>query len=97
LTLTLRDPRECKVAEGLTWSLPRKSDGSHNQTSSRDVRRERVRTLHFYDETSLLNPDERVDSLSRLLFQYYGMDLLGPPLLGKWKVEEDGRIIALVD
>jgi hypothetical protein len=56
-----------------------------------------VRTLHFYDETSLLNPDERVDSLSRLLFQYYGMDLLGPPLLGKWKVEEDGRIIALVD
>ncbi|HZE27069.1 MAG TPA: cupin domain-containing protein, partial [Terriglobales bacterium] len=28
----------------------------------------------------------------RRLFHDHGMDLLGPPLLGKWKVEEDGRI-----
>jgi len=28
----------------------------------------------------------------RQLFHDHGMDLLGPPLLGKWKVEEDGRI-----
>jgi DNA-binding transcriptional MerR regulator/mannose-6-phosphate isomerase-like protein (cupin superfamily) len=28
----------------------------------------------------------------RQLFHEHGMDLLGPPLLGKWKVEEDGRI-----
>ena len=28
----------------------------------------------------------------RRLFHDYGMDLLGPPLLGEWKVEEDGRI-----
>src|SRR3984893_10006965 len=28
----------------------------------------------------------------RQLFHDHGMDLLGPPLLGEWKVEEDGRI-----
>jgi DNA-binding transcriptional MerR regulator len=28
----------------------------------------------------------------RRLFHDHGMDLLGPPLLGEWKVEEDGRI-----
>ena len=28
----------------------------------------------------------------RRLFHDHGMDLLGPPLLGKWKVEENGRI-----
>ncbi len=28
----------------------------------------------------------------RQLFHDHGMDLLGPPLAGKWKVEEDGRI-----
>jgi DNA-binding transcriptional MerR regulator len=28
----------------------------------------------------------------RRLFRDHGMDLLGPPLLGEWKVEEDGRI-----
>ena len=28
----------------------------------------------------------------RRLFHDHGMDLLGPPLAGKWKVEEDGRI-----
>jgi DNA-binding transcriptional MerR regulator len=32
-----------------------------------------------------------IDELRRL-FQEHGMDLLGPPLLGNWKVEEDGRI-----
>jgi hypothetical protein len=37
LTLTLRDPRECKQRQGLAWSLPRKSDGLHSQTSGRDV------------------------------------------------------------
>jgi DNA-binding transcriptional MerR regulator len=28
----------------------------------------------------------------RRLFHDHGMELLGPPLLGEWKVEEDGRI-----
>jgi DNA-binding transcriptional MerR regulator/quercetin dioxygenase-like cupin family protein len=28
----------------------------------------------------------------RRLFRDHGMDLLGPPLVGEWKVEEDGRI-----
>ena len=28
----------------------------------------------------------------RRLFHHHGMDLLGPPLVGEWKVEEDGRI-----
>jgi len=28
----------------------------------------------------------------RQLFHDHGMDLLGPPLLGEWKVEKDGRI-----
>jgi len=28
----------------------------------------------------------------RRLFSDHGMDLLGPPLLGEWKVEKDGRI-----
>jgi DNA-binding transcriptional MerR regulator/quercetin dioxygenase-like cupin family protein len=32
-----------------------------------------------------------VDEVRRL-FQEHGMDLLGPPLLGEWKVGEDGRI-----
>jgi DNA-binding transcriptional MerR regulator/quercetin dioxygenase-like cupin family protein len=31
----------------------------------------------------------------RRLFHDYGMDLLGPPLVGEWKVEEDGRITQL--
>jgi len=32
------------------------------------------------------------DQLGRL-FQDHGMDLLGPPLVGEWSVDEDGRII----
>ena len=32
-----------------------------------------------------------VDEIRRL-FQEHGMDLLGPTLLGEWKVGEDGRI-----
>jgi uncharacterized cupin superfamily protein len=28
----------------------------------------------------------------RRLFHDHGMDLLGPPLVGKWKVEKDGRV-----
>ena len=32
-----------------------------------------------------------IDELRRL-FRDHGMDLVGPPLLGEWKVEEDGRI-----
>ncbi len=32
----------------------------------------------------------------RRLFDDHGMDLLGPPLAGKWKVEEDGRITQIV-
>jgi hypothetical protein len=28
----------------------------------------------------------------RRLFHDHGMDLLGPPLVGEWKVEQDGRI-----
>jgi DNA-binding transcriptional MerR regulator/quercetin dioxygenase-like cupin family protein len=32
-----------------------------------------------------------VDEIRRL-FQEHGMDLLGPPLLGEWKVGQDGRI-----
>ena len=31
----------------------------------------------------------------RRLFQDHGMDLLGPPLTGEWKVEADGRMIQL--
>jgi DNA-binding transcriptional MerR regulator/quercetin dioxygenase-like cupin family protein len=34
------------------------------------------------------------DELCRL-FHDHGMDLVGPPLLGEWKVEEDGRIVQL--
>jgi len=29
----------------------------------------------------------------RRLFHDHGMDLLGPPLLGEWKVDKDGRVV----
>jgi DNA-binding transcriptional MerR regulator/quercetin dioxygenase-like cupin family protein len=36
----------------------------------------------------------RFDAFHRF-FQDHGMELTGPPLLGKWKVEEDGRMVQL--
>ena len=51
----------------------------------------------FFRELGKYNGKPYVhDALSidefRRLFHDHGMDLLGPPLLGEWKVEEDGRI-----
>jgi DNA-binding transcriptional MerR regulator len=51
----------------------------------------------FFRELSKYNGKPNVHealSLNELarLYRDHGMDLLGPPLLGEWKVEEDGRI-----
>ena len=31
----------------------------------------------------------------RRLFQAHGMEIVGPPLLGQWKVDDEGRIIQI--
>jgi quercetin dioxygenase-like cupin family protein len=31
----------------------------------------------------------------RRLFQDHGMELTGPPILGEWKIEDDGRMVQL--
>jgi DNA-binding transcriptional MerR regulator/quercetin dioxygenase-like cupin family protein len=49
------------------------------------------RELGRYDDNSHVHEALSIDELSRL-FHDHGMDLLGPPLAGKWKVEENGRI-----
>lgn len=54
----------------------------------------------FYRELGKYNARPHVhealsfDELCRL-FHNHGMDLLGPPMAGEWKVEEDGRITQL--
>ena len=49
------------------------------------------RELGKYSGKPYVHEALSIDELRRL-FHDHGMDLLGPPLLGKWKVEEDGRI-----
>ena len=52
------------------------------------------RELGKYNGEPYVHEALSIDELRRL-FHDHGMDLLGPPLLGKWKVEEDGRITQL--
>ena len=49
------------------------------------------RELGKYNGKPYVHEAMSIDELRRL-FHDHGMDLLGPPLLGEWKVEEDGRI-----
>jgi DNA-binding transcriptional MerR regulator len=49
------------------------------------------RELGKYNGKPYVHEALLIDEFHRL-FQDHGMDLLGPPLLGEWKVEEDGRI-----
>jgi DNA-binding transcriptional MerR regulator/quercetin dioxygenase-like cupin family protein len=49
------------------------------------------RELGKYDGKPYVHEALSIDEFRRL-FHEHGMDLLGPPLLGEWKVEEDGRI-----
>ncbi len=49
------------------------------------------RELGKYDGKPYVHEVLSIDEFRRL-FHDHGMDLLGPPLLGEWKVEEDGRI-----
>jgi DNA-binding transcriptional MerR regulator len=49
------------------------------------------RELGKYNGKPYVHEILSIDELRRL-FHDHGMDLLGPPLLGKWKVEEGGRI-----
>jgi len=49
------------------------------------------RELGKYNGKPYVHEALSIDEFRRL-FHDHGMDLLGPPLLGEWKVEEDGRI-----
>ena len=49
------------------------------------------RELGKYNGRPYVHEALSIDEFRRL-FHDHGMDLLGPPLLGEWKVEEDGRI-----
>jgi DNA-binding transcriptional MerR regulator len=49
------------------------------------------RELGKYNSKPYVHEVLSIDEFRRL-FHDHGMDLLGPPLLGEWKVEEDGRI-----
>jgi DNA-binding transcriptional MerR regulator len=49
------------------------------------------RELGKYNGKPFVHEVLSIDELRRL-FHDHGMDLLGPPSLGEWKVEEDGRI-----
>jgi DNA-binding transcriptional MerR regulator len=52
------------------------------------------RELGKYNGKPYVHEALSIDELRRL-FHDHGMDLLGPPLLGEWKVEDDGRIIQI--
>ena len=54
----------------------------------------------FFRELSKFNAGPPVHEVLRFdefrrLFEDYGMKLTGPPIVGNWKVEEDGRITLL--
>ncbi len=49
------------------------------------------RELGKYEGRPYVHEVLTIDEFRRL-FHDHGMDLLGPPLLGEWKVQEDGRI-----
>ena len=49
------------------------------------------RELGKYNGKPYVHEALSIDEFRRL-FHDHGMDLLSPPLLGEWKVEEDGRI-----
>jgi hypothetical protein len=49
------------------------------------------RELGKYNGKPYVHEALSIDELRRL-FHDHGMDLLGPPLLGEWKVDEDGRV-----
>ena len=121
LTLTLRDLRECKVADGANGELqfavgekqfragagesvfiPRKVPHVWACVGGKpgkiiNVYQPAGKTEEFFRELDKYNGKPYVhEALSidefRRLFHDHGMDLLGPPLLGEWKVEEEGRI-----
>ena len=51
-----------------------------------------LQQILFYRELGFeLKQVESIDEFRRL-FHDHGMALLGPPLLGEWKVEEGGRV-----
>jgi DNA-binding transcriptional MerR regulator len=52
------------------------------------------RELGKYSGEPYVHQALRFDELAGL-FRDHGMDLLGPPMVGEWKVEEDGRIMQL--
>lgn len=52
------------------------------------------RELGKYNGRPYVHEALSIDEFRRL-FDDHGMDLLGPPLLGEWKVEEDGRIVQI--
>jgi DNA-binding transcriptional MerR regulator len=50
------------------------------------------RELSKYSEPPLVHEALSFEGLSRL-FRDHGLEMVGPPMLGEWKVEEDGRIV----
>jgi DNA-binding transcriptional MerR regulator/quercetin dioxygenase-like cupin family protein len=52
------------------------------------------RELGKYSGEPYIHEALSIDEFRRL-YHDHGMDLLGPPLVGEWKVEEDGRITQL--
>jgi hypothetical protein len=49
------------------------------------------RELGGYNGKPYVHEALSIDEFRRL-FHDHGMDLLGPPLIGKWKVDEGGRV-----
>ena len=52
------------------------------------------RELGNYNGKPYVHEALSIDELRRL-FHDHGMDLLGPPLLGEWKVDKGGRVKCL--
>jgi mannose-6-phosphate isomerase-like protein (cupin superfamily) len=93
--------KKFRVGAGESVFIPRKASHVWTCVSGRpgkiiDVYQPAGRMEEFFRELAKYNGKPYVhEALSidefRRLFHDYGMDLVGPPLAGKWKVEENAR------
>ncbi len=90
-----------RAGAGESVFIPRKASHAWACVSGKpgkiiDVYQPAGRMEEFFRELGNYNGPYVHEVLSidefRRLFHDHGMDLLGPPLTGKWKVKEDGRI-----
>jgi quercetin dioxygenase-like cupin family protein len=97
-----KEPERCHLTAGESIFIPRQTAHAWASANGKPGKilnvyqpagkmEEFFRELGKYDGKPYVHEALSIDEFRRL-FHDHGMDLLGPPLLGEWKVEEDGQI-----